>query len=205
MKSSLNLRGWLWLSLLTIVLCAHNIRHYFWFRYAKTQKRQAYLLAAMVFSSFKDIKGIDSVSVGFLPRPGHTDCELHKIVWEAPVAIALWGNENPLFGISLELKPGIIEIVQLQGVSGVRLKDICPDWTARLVQACIRFARIAGIEQVRLLHADSRLSYYVPHFSGPVANREEAITNLRRRLRIIYDGTARKLGMKRKKRWSEWP
>ena len=181
-----------------------TIRHYCLFRYAILQKKRAYVLASVVRRAFSDMQAIQSVDIKFVPKMGYTACTDYKIAWEAPVVFAIWDADRPLFGMAIEFQPGVLSIRQLQGVAGVHMREIAPDWTQRLVKACIRFARLTGIKTVRLYHADQRLSYYIPWYTEPVDDPERKRQELRRRLRAIYDGTGRKLGLRRMKNWSEW-
>lgn len=196
--------GTLYEVLLRIIFICLNIRHYILFRYMFLHKRKCILLGKMVGHAFRDIKAVRSSTIALYPKPGHSDYEQDKIVWEAPLAVSIWDDAGPLCGMSLEILPDIIHIRHLQGVAGVPLKEVIPDWAPRFVKACIRFARLTGITYVRLSNADNRVSYFMPEFSEPVPDRKAAVAQLRRRLRTIYDGTGRKLGLTPGESWSQW-
>lgn len=132
--------------------------------------------------------------------PGYNR-ETSSICWEAPIAILIYLDEKPVFGIGLEFYTNRLSIRQLQGSPGA---NIPADLPKICVSGAIKFAKDTGIEEIRLYRAHKSLFYRDSLFETPEGeSRQEIQKAIRKRMRRRYDGTARQLGFTMKKDWGE--
>lgn len=149
------------------------------------------------------------VTVSTYPRPGYGVFEstdrCKTLYWEAPLAVAVWLEGKPLFGIALEFRSGALCIRQLQGVRGARIPRKLITISRVLVKACVSFARLSGTREVRLYKADQSLFYHFPDLHLQAGESHAcAVRAHQQRMRQRYDETAKDLGFSEHPRWYSW-
>ncbi len=172
---------------------------------ARRRNEDCEALAAYIGCLFKEkTKTFTAISHGIYPKPGHGSLENFLICWEAPIAITVWLNDEPVLGLGVEFRGNILCIRQLQGATGVRLPRTLYLWPRIFIQGCFEFAADAGIKSVRLYRAHTSLAYEHPSVEPREGQtREEAKREVQKRMRKRYDDTATELGFTMKKHWGE--
>lgn len=157
-------------------------------------KRRGLVLSRMLFRefSFERFSGISWVeNMG----PGFSDIDNRAICWETPTGFTLWFDDQPSIAVGVEFSEGTLTIRQLQGVKGKKIPNEFQGWPLRMVQVLVRYARLTRMRRVRICRAHTSIFYKYPDFGMNVGDEyykeREA---LRERLRLRYDGTARRAG-----------
>lgn len=158
-------------------------------------------LGLAISQEFKDHR----VKIALFAEHGPERNSRNTIWWEAPVTYTVWVNGSPCFGMGLEFHGKRIHIRQLQGVEGVSVPQDLRDWPKRFVLACIRFAKVWRIEEVRLYKATETIFYSHPLvYRKEGQTRREAIKISQERMLARYNGTARKAKLQMKRRYGVW-
>lgn len=183
----------------------HRIRLWFLYHVARCQEEDINIISSQVFTALlKHGQAVNKVGWFLFLAPGYNR-EISPICWETPVAIIIWINDQPAFGIGLELWRNRINIRQLHGVAGTSIPGEFKPWPKICVKAILCAAEIIGAKTVRLYRAHADLFYQDPFIeqipSGK--SREEIVADIRRRMRRRYDGTARQLGFNMLPDWGE--
>ena len=129
----------------------------------------------------------------------------NPIWWEAPTTYTVYVAEKPAFGLGLEFLSDRIDIRQLQGVQGAVIPDQLRKWPFMFLFACINFAQQQGIKEVRLYRASETIFYKHPvGVSLPGFSRKDAVKVAQERMRLRYDGTARRAKLLMKQKYGVW-
>lgn len=187
------------------------LRHRMMYRVALEQEQECRNLATDVAIVFKNVPGFESrvqVSLGLAPEAGYLVDANGKsaICWETPICITITIDGKETFGLGVELSHKTLCIRQMQGVKGVLPPTNMYMWPCVMVQACLHFAITEKLDEVRIYRAEESWFFRHPDVverpdgdtTSTVAEREHAV-----RLRMLrrYNGTARKMGFKRTKRY----
>ena len=152
----------------------------------------------------------DSVAWGIYTALGNDPAQHYKgkptICWEASIGIMATLAGRPAFGLGVEFAGDRLDIRQLQGAQDLVVGKSLEDWPKLLVGACMAFAQISGdIREVRVYKADQAPFYYSPLvYPKKGQTYEEVAQECRQRMRRRYDGTARRLGLKKEEDYYSW-
>jgi len=182
-----------------------RIEYFFFSREAAKREEEVHSLTKFVGRAFQSrspfFTGAGWSRYG---APGYGQGEKFRICWEATVGITVWLAKEPAIGMGVEFRGKTLCIRQLQGVAGANLKEMGP-WPRTFVSACLAFAKENGLKRVRLYRADQGLFYRYPDLKPRDGQTyREAVKEHQRRMRRRYDGTARQMRFKMKRRWGEW-
>jgi hypothetical protein len=152
------------------------------------------------------------VTMRLYKAPGFRKEEERRIYWGAPVTVTVWLEGVPVLGMAVELRRKRLCIWQLQGARHVEGTPRIPKlpaeielWHRLFVKACQEFAELQGLREVWVTRAHAQSAYKRPAVGSLQGKaREQAVKNLRGRLRHIYDTTAKKLGFVLGPEWSFW-
>jgi hypothetical protein len=158
------------------------------------QERRAKIIIRLMHRTLR-VPGVSGFSWVENSNPGYGEQENRAICWETPTGFVLWFDDRPLVAVGLEFGHATLSIRQLQGVKGSKIPEEIKDWPVRMVRMLVRYARLTGMKRVRIYRAHTSMFYTYPDLDldlGPAyyGAREK----LRERMRIRYDGTARKAG-----------
>lgn len=146
-----------------------------------------------------------AIETGLMRHPAYEAEDETTICWEAPVVFILHVDGTPALGMSLEFGEDFVSIRQLQGTRGFSVPDELKQWPRIFVEACIEYARLRGLNAVRLYRAHTDLFYEKPYVLVPEGPEAEALrTKIRARMVRRYDGTAKKMGLIVLADWAEW-
>lgn len=169
-----------------------NVKRLFLSR--RQQERRAKIIIRLIYKALR-IPGATGMSWVENSNPGYGDMENRAICWETPTGFVLWFKEKPLIAVGLEFGHKTLSIRQLQGVKGSAIPEAIRDWPLRLIRALVRYARLTGFESVRVYRAHTSTFYTFPDLDIDLGPEYYALREkLRERLRLRYDGTARRAG-----------
>ena len=183
-----------------------GIRRIEWFFLYRTMRANYQATAAFgeaVVQTFLEKKDITGISVKLCKSRGYWD--ERTFYWEAPLTCTVCAKGAPVFGMAVEFYGKILRIRQLQGMAGAHIPKELSDWPKLFVRACMSFAEVEGLHEVRMYHADQSLFYLFPSLEPKEGESlTEAIQAFQKRMRRRYEGTARQLGFAKKRRWHSW-
>jgi hypothetical protein len=124
------------------------------------------------------------------------------LCWNCPIAILVYLDDQPCYGLGVEFRGKALCIRQMQGVQGNPPLTDLRDWPELLVQACIRCAERAGLKEVRIYKADQDIGYYYPANDRKEGQTyEEFVKAHQDRMRRRYDRVAQKMKFKKQKKY----
>jgi hypothetical protein len=141
------------------------------------------------------------VVVRLYPTPGPKVGEGLRIHWGAPITVTVWNDKVPVVGMSLDVHGRTkLRIWQLQGSREIEgtpplpwLPDGMTPWHLLFVEAVMAFTKQRGYREVWLSRAE-QLDVCEKHKSR----------SLLKRLKHVYNATARRLGFEMGERWWIW-
>lgn len=164
----------------------------------RQERKLADLLAAHIGQAIRARSDSFTAVQWMLFRSAGYHPETSPICWEAPLAVLVYLNRAPAFGVGLEVTDAVVSIRQLQGVQGARIPPELRKWPAYCIEGVQTFAKVAGFGQVRVYRAHMDLFYRYPHLPEDMSAEDVSgyVTVVRQRMRRRYDGTARQLTFK---------